>query len=390
MRVDLWLLGYRTYRVPLKEATLLFEWWRSEGFSPKGLIRDEKRQEIRFSCTLLGAKRLLAKKPSALTLVEIACGGLPLLLAGLCKRPGLLCGLVLALVLLTASHLFVWDVRVIGNETISQEELCRELAAVGLQKGRFLPLIRGDDIAAALRCGDSRVSYATVNLQGTVAYVQIRESELPEREGQRLPANLVARRDGTVVLPLIFEGEVLVKEGEVVRAGQMLASGMIDTDNHGYRLTRAAGQVLAKTTQVYRVTVPFSYEEKVFTGRSEREVSLLFFGGAQKVFKNISKNIEKCDIIEKTRWFALGEAVLPFGFSVTERREYTTVTATRTAREAHAQALLELEAALAADSAGRTLLSRTTEVVADAQGITLICTVVCEEDIAKTVEITTD
>jgi hypothetical protein len=28
--------------------------------------------------------------------------------------------------------------------------------------------------------------------------------------------------------------------------------------------------------------------------------------------------------------------------------------------------------------------------VADAQGITLICTVVCEEDIAMTVEITTD
>ena len=82
--------------------------------------------------------------------------------------------------------------------------------------------------------------------------------------------------------------------------------------------------------------------------------------------------------------------MLPFGFSVTERREYTTVTATRTAREAHAQALLELEAALAADSAGRTMLSRTTEVVADAQGITLICTVVCEEDIAMTVEITTD
>ena len=46
----------------------------------------------------------------------------------------------------------------------------------------------------------------------------------------------------------------------------------------------------------------------------------------------------------------------------------------------------QLEAELAADSAGRTLLSRTVEVSADADGITLYCTVVCEEDIATVLE----
>lgn len=388
MRIDLLLLGYRTFAVPMEKATALFEWWRMRGFTPKTLIRDEKKGEIRFSCTLVSARRFLADPPASLgSLREIARGGVPLGFVGLLRRPGLIAGLLLAMTLLISAHLFVWDVRVEGNGLLSEDELLDELSAAGLGKGCFIPRLDKDGIVAALRRGDSRVAYVTVNVSGTVAYVQVRESEQPTEERKSVPANLVARCDGTVTLPLIFEGKCVVAAGDVVRAGQILASGIIDTDNNGYRVTRAAGQVLARTTHTYRVTVPFAYEEKVYTGRSAKEVSLLFFGADRKVFKSTGKSIDKCDIIEKTTWWQMGGVILPFGVASYQCLEYALQPAMRTARAAHALASAELEAQLAADSVGRTTLSRTVETVVDDEGITLICTVVCEEDIAMTVEI---
>jgi hypothetical protein len=54
--------------------------------------------------------------------------------------------------------------------------------------------------------------------------------------------------------------------------------------------------------------------------------------------------------------------------------------------EAREAARAELERLLCADAAGRTLLSQKCEWCVDGEGITLICTVVCEEDIARTQE----
>ena len=107
----------------------------------------------------------------------------------------------------------------------------------------------------------------------------------------------------------------------------------------------------------------------------------------QKVFKNIGQNIDNCDIIEKIRYFRTpAGAELPLGYRITTASFYETQVLTRTAESARELALAELQQKLAADSAGRTLLEKSVEWSADGEGITLICTVVCEEDIARTVE----
>lgn len=389
MSVDLFLLGYRSFELPIEHGGAFFELCRTIGFSPKALQRDEKKACIRFSCTLFSAKRLFALGGDRLAdLKEIRCGGIPTLTGRLLRRPGLLCGLVLAACLLVASHLFLWDIRVQGLDKITAEDFADTLASAGLSKGKFLPALNGDTIVTAIRRGDSRVAYATVNFKGTVAYVQIREAQEEGGEQALSPANLVARQDGVVLLPLIFEGECLVREGDVVRAGQILAGGILDTENHGYRVTRAAGQVLARTTHTYTVSIPFSYEKKVYTGRRSTELSLLFFDCSQKVFKSTGKTLGECDIIEKTEWWTLGgDTLLPIGLARSVWEEYTYVPATRNTGEALALARAQLDAQLAADSAGRTTLAKKVETRVDADGITLICTVICEEDIAMISEI---
>ena len=388
MRADLFVMGSVAYRVQGASATALFELLRDGGFSPKGIKRCKKTGEIAFSLLGSEAKRfdaLLRERGIAVSVRTTR--GIPHYLALLAKRPGMIAGLVLALFLLVAAPLFVWEIEIVGNERITYEELSSELAAVGLSRGAFLPRLDGEGVATALRQRDARVAYATVNVSGTVVRVQIREGEPEPDNTPRLPANLVAKCDGVVTLPLVYEGECLVAEGDVVRAGQLLVSGVRDTQHHGFRVTRAAGEVWARTTHVYEVRVPFVEAQKAYTGQKKHEVTLFFFNRARKVFKSTGNSSMECDIIEKIQWFTLPSGKrLPFGIALTVHLPYARTDVTRTALEARALALERLDALLATECEGRVLLTRTNEMRVESDAITLCCTVVYEENIAAVSE----
>lgn len=384
MRIDLFLLGFVEFSLCAEDGEAVFECLRQAGISPKAPERDKKSGEIRFFTTAYGAKRVQRLCPQ---LRELGRGGIPVLFSALLRREGLFVGTVLGVFLLVASCLFVWDVRVEGNERISTAEVLSELAEAGLSTGRFLPTLDRDGIALSVRQRDGRLAFVSINLRGTVAYVQLREALPQPPTGTIAPANLVAARDGVVTLPLIFEGQALVHEGDVVRAGQILAGGVLDSEKHGYRVTRAAGQVFARTVHTYTVAVPFTYEKQVPTGKEKYEISVSFFGFEGKVFKSTGNSYMSCDIIQNIKRMRLSDGTpLPVTLTVTRFMPYGTCTVVRSATEARALAHAELAARLAADSAGRTTLSRTVETLVDADGITLICTLVCEEDIALTAE----
>ena len=385
MRIDLLCCGYVRLSCGAERATALFEALRKLAFTPKALQRDEKSGNIRFLCSLRAAGRLRREFPE-LALSELGRGGLPVLGERLLHRPGLLCGVVLGLCLLIAARTVVWEVEIEGNGQITQEELRAELAASGLSCGSFIPALDTDGVALALRRGDERIAYATVILSGTVARVQIREAVVPPAT-TKAPADLVAACDGVITLPLAFEGECLVREGDVVRAGQVLVSGAIPMGERDVRITRAAGQILARTTHTYTVTVPLSYEKKVYTGEVARELTLHFFGFREIFFKTTGNYSNDYDIISGNNVWKLSDGrTVPVWISSVIARYYRTEPATRSVAQAYALAKGELEAQLAADSVGRTLLERRIEVCADDSGVTLICTVVCEEDVARTVE----
>ena len=82
----------------------------------------------------------------------------------------------------------------------------------------------------------------------------------------------------------------------------------------------------------------------------------------------------------------MGDKALPLGWVRARYLAYELIEARYTVEEAYAQAQEELSELLYEESATRRVLSRRIETVADAEGVTLICTVVAEENIATTVE----
>ena len=387
MSVYFFFIGYALLHIPASSATDFFEICRMLGVTPKGIKRIGKGEDL--SCGLSGysaARVLSLAGERGVGVSVIKHGGLPTLWRRFIRRPGIAVGTVLALSIFVLAQLFVWEVEITGCETVAKQEIEEELAEIGLMRGAFLPHLDGDRLTLDLRQKDTRIGYATVNFVGTVAFVQIKETEPLPEPVPHTPANLVAKKDGVILLPMIFEGECQVEIGERVRAGQVLASGIIESEQGGFRLTRAAGQVMARTEEKITVSVPLSYEEKVYTGRVFREIELQFFGLCGKVFKNTGNTDKSCDIIVNEKEFYAGARTLPFGVSSVEYHEYEWQSARRTATEALAHAKQELSASLAKEGETRTLLATTVETVWSDEGVTLLCTAVFEEDIGSVLE----
>ncbi len=384
------LFGFVDFTVSADDAAEVMERCRALGISPQRQHR--AAGELSLCVSLGGARRLfLALEGDGIAYTLKGRGGLPVFFCRLLHRPLLVTGLLLALALFLLSGMFLWEVRIEGLSEIPEAEIRESLALQGVSSGSFIPRVDTGAVALALREGDARIAYVSLNRQGTVLFVSVREADSTPPQKPKQPANLVATKDGVVTLPLVLEGKVLVVEGDVVRAGDLLATGVLETDNNGTRLTRAAGSVMARTEERLTVTIPFSYSVSLPTGRVRHALFLNFFGRERKVFKNSGNLTGNCDIIEKIQIIrAWNGRALPLGWRLLTYHEMTECEQTRTAREALALANAALSDMLAEASLNKTLLSRTVETVVSEGGVTLVCTAVFEEDIARVAEFEID
>ena len=383
----LFLIGYVDILIDAADAAAFFDTCLQLSCTPKRVRRQEENGQLicRFSTP---CARQLQQKIKSGSIKGQTCGegGLPVYCRRLLHAPALAVGFLLALVLLVGGRLFLWDIEISAQGELETREIEAVLADAGLSRGAFLPRLDSDAVALAARQSDQRLAFVSVNLTGTVAVVQVRaRAEEPEKPSLQ-PANLVASCDGIVTLPLVFEGACLVAPGEAVRQGQILASGVLDTDNNGIRLSRAAGQILAKTEQEIEVFVPFLYLEKCMTGEVKHDISVNFFGNSRKVFKNSGNISKSCDIIKSDKFFTVGERVLPLSLSFVRYESFEWRTARRSLSAAQALCEALLAERLAAAVGEGALLSYTVTTVTEREGVRLSCVAVIERDIAATVE----
>lgn len=348
---------------------------------------------IRFSCAAASARRFLAVcQERNINAEPVAERGLPCLLKQMTKRAGLIVGAVLALALIVLSGLFVWDVQVSGTETLTEETVIEELRKCGFGVGSYLPNLHIREIENRVLMASERIGWLSINIDGTVARVQIIEHIEGQNEGENVslnkrPANLVATKDGQIEYLELYRGNAVVKSGQTVRAGELLVSGLYDSLTGNVRYTRAAGRVMARTERTIRVEVPLSYEQKVYGEPVLQEVEIHFFDFSKKIFKNSGNLDILCDIIKyNTHLGQLGANRLPMSWSRIETHPYVLETRERTQEEALELCYEKLAGELAAFSGDVQLLQKEIITEVGEESVVLVCTVVCIENIAAVQE----
>jgi similar to stage IV sporulation protein len=387
-RLLAFLCGYRVYTVDISDAARLLDLLKDLGIASSGMRFSENA--LFFSVSLAGTKKLqLACTRAGISVCILRERGLPAILKRYKKRLGLVVGTILAALIIALSGTVIWDIRVEGNLRLEDAEVKEALRECGLTVGKVRRRLDTDSIQNRVMINSDDISWISINIIGTVAEVQIRETEIvPSPPEIYDAANVVAAKDGYIERFEDTRGNVIAEVGDLVREGELLVSGLYDLKTGGIRYTSARGRVMARTETEFLVEIPLEYDKKVYTGREFTEKYLIFFEKEIKFFGKCGNLPTSCDTIDKVEYCNLFSAGnLPVGIRTVKYLEYTYERRVRDEKEASELAFAGLSERLSEFSLCAELLKKQTEFAITDASFTLRCKVSAIEDIARIQEI---
>ena len=337
-----------------------------------------------FRCTLTTARSLKKScRDEGIAFEVRKRSGIPALLYRYRYRYGAAIGAALFFFIVFFSGSVIWDVRIEGNRRLEEEEVIAALAECGLSVGDFKRDIDTSLIENILMIKSDDISWISINLIGSVAEVEIRERDIAPEEEAWDAANIVAAEDGEIVLFEAVRGNILLKIGDRVRAGELIVSGIYDGSG-ALRYTNAKGKVFAEVEEEILVEVPLEYDKKVYTGRVYTEKSLVFFKKEIKIYSNCRNLTSSCDKIDTVEYLdVLSQGELPVGVRTVRYFEYTNETQKRDTQEAQRLAEYKLSAILGARAADSELLGVKRESFVTEEKFVILCKARSIKDIAK-------
>lgn len=352
-------------------------------------VRQHKNGDVTFRVSRQGLKKYLSvTKALPPDDEKIEYYGLFALASKYKTRIGFFIGAIIFAVILCASSLFVWDINIDGEETLSEDEILGILGEHGVYIGAYIPSVDTERAGLELVVGLEKLSFASINLRGTVANVVIREETSENAVEDGTPSNLIAICDGQIETVELLGGVPAVRNGEIVKEGQLLASGIIDSQAIGYRLVRARGNVYARVTLGFDSEVSLKTERKTYTGREKTQTSIKFFSKKINLFGNKEIFFREYDTIEEeTRVCLFGKIKLPIFVSKTVLSEYVSDEAFITEQEALEKAGQDIMTEIGKALDGAQVLARYTDVTKTEESVKIHCDVECIIDIAKEVPI---
>ena len=378
----LFAVGYEELAISREHAAALGDICLRRGYILRS-ARFEGERYI-FRCTPISARRLKGELAHRGVLFEtVRRAGVPRLVYRYRHRYGIALGVLLFLAILFLSSRVIWDVRIEGNRALSEREVIASLSECGLSVGDFKRQVDTSLVENLLMIESEDISWISINLIGTVAEVEIREREVAEERDEWDAANLIAAEEGEIVLFEDVRGNILLKIGDRVEAGDLIVSGIYG--GHGaLRYTSARGKVLALCEEEIRIEVPLQYDKKVYTGRAFTEKYLVFFEKEIKIYSNCRNLDTTCDKIDTVEyWGVRGGEDLPVGVRTVRYFEYTYEHLTRTDEEALELLEYRLSAELYARAERSEVVGFTRELSVSSEGAFAVCRLRSIKDIAK-------
>ncbi len=300
------------------------------------------------------------------------------------KRIGIIIGLIITLVALYFSSNVVWKINVIGSTAISKEEVISELESAGLTLGTFIPTIDYDTLHNRVLLNSKHLSWVSINIVGNVANVNVREKQEKENTSPPTYSNVIASSDGYIEQIRVINGKKVAKIGQVVRKGDILISGIIDSASEGVRYEQASGEVFAYVNKKIKVKIPFKTTEKAYTGNRYEYKSYKIYNFPINFSTNYGNQVLFYDKIVHREFASLfGIKNLPVETVTTILYEYEYREIELTKEEADDKAFSELRAQMDSSLKDAELINKTVTTSFDENGFYIDCELYCLENIAK-------
>lgn len=259
-------------------------------------------------------------------------------------------GALLGAALLYVLSLFIWNIHVEGNYSLSDQVILDYLASEQILHGMAKKDVHGEEIEAKLREHFPEITWTSAEVKGTRLIIHIQENEdvvSTEIPGEE-PADLVAAEAGTIVSMIVRSGTPAVSEGMEVEKGDLLVGSKVDIlDDAGEvantYYVHADADILLQRSEYYEESFPMQYVKKIYTGK-KRTMFYLTIGRKRLDFAlPYREAFEHSDAITSELPLKITENFyLPIVLGKITEQEYTPSDAVYTKKEAFDHAEEEL------------------------------------------------
>ncbi len=246
--------------------------------------------------------------------------GLPFFIKKYRKRIGLLYGAVFAICFLSIMSTMIWSVEIIGNNTVTEEEIIDTLAQAGVKYGTLRKNVDAASTRFYVLNKLPDLSYITVNVIGSCVQAKVAEHvPEPSKIESEAPCDVVSTVDGQIVTLEVYHGTKLYKEGEAVRKGDVLAGGFIELTDGSVRFKHAEAYALIRTNLDFESTASAQTEVMINT-KEKKSLTLHIMGFNIPLWGKPDGSLK----LTRGRTLILNDKYMPFGYTCETYRTYET------------------------------------------------------------------
>lgn len=253
--------------------------------------------------------------------------GVPVGIKKLRRRIALVIMSFLLFFVLMFSGLFIWQIDIVGNETISETEIRCVLKECGLHTGSFYLAFNENMMRNEVLLALPKLRAASICVRGSRATVTVRERvEIPDLTDEKGAEHIVAQWPGVLEDVRAFRGRAQMENGQTVTTGEILISGAVDSTYAKTTITEAEGEVRARTWYEITAIAPLITEQKCYTGDEKHRFALRIGNKRLNFYGNSGIYSMKCDnIITEHRVGIEDVFSLPVSFICITIKPYETV-----------------------------------------------------------------
>ena len=267
--------------------------------------------------------------------------GLPFLLSPLNNRWGLFAGVVFFVFFISFMGGFVWNITVTGNNRVTEVKIVDYLAQNGFSVGTGWSSVDKEQLEISIMAHFEDVAWISINKLGSTASIEIDETVNKPEMTEKNVTNVRAAQDGVIVRMTVNSGWAEVREGDAVTAGDLLISGIreseIDKKNH---YAHAKGTVLAQVESTITLNISRRQTEKSYT--YDKVYKTLYLFGLE-IPLYLSKDGGTADESIEKEYLVLNDYRLPVGIITDKAKYYNSQTVLLSDSELETLARSELE-----------------------------------------------
>lgn len=301
-------------------------------------------------------------------------------------RYGLAVGFLAFILILRLLSSVIWNININGNKTVSDKTILAQLNDIGIFEGVFASSIDAENARQQLLISCPELSWCAINIDGCIANVDVKETAEKKLEAKTdYPANIIAKRGGTIMSIRAYYGAPSVSVGEAVAKGDILVSGTMENKYGGIMYCEARAEVIAQTVHKLSVTVPFNQQRKVDIAKPQTRKILTLFGAQIPLFFG---KVDEPYTVKRTHTVPeINGKRLPFAMDtatfIRQKIENYTIDSAKAKIIAKAQMENKSKKEL-----GSILKKQLNEIITkNNDGITLTAEFLCEENIAESKKI---